>query len=157
MITPVSRSGLAIVALCTCLALMSGFTSAAEGAQAAEEPTSGAAVRFQRESAGAFHRQLADHTIRSATFNVLADHLHLLMKDRRLMLVDYRPAEKAKIEGQLRAAGVLITAERATAAPVHHKLRYILGGVLIVAIVAVTIVLLLGRRRKLAQERATAE
>jgi hypothetical protein len=43
-------------------------------------------------------------------------------------------------------------AKEASKAPVHHKLRYIAGGILIAVIVIVGAVLLVDRRRKTAME-----
>lgn len=121
-----------------------------------QEPISGAAVHFHRESLAALSLQLKQHAVREATFNVLAHHLHLLMDNRRLMLVNYQPREKPTLESELKAAGVTITVEQMSSSTSHHRLRYIIGGLLIVAILAVLTVLLLGRRRKLAAERAAS-
>jgi hypothetical protein len=43
---------------------------------------------------------------------------------------------------------------KAAAKPVHHKLRYIAGGILVVVIVVVLAVLLIDRRRKLGEAGA---
>jgi len=157
MIAPLRRALLllaSLLALIACQAASAAASTSALAKAEREEPLSGAAVHFHRESGAAFRKQLREGAIREATFNVLAHHLHLLMDSRRLMLVNYQPKEKPKIESELKAAGVTITVEKASAAPAHHRLRYIIGGVLIVAILAVLTVLLLGRRRKLTSQRA---
>lgn len=141
---------LALVALRAPNALAAGALAKAERV----EPLSGAAVHFHRESVSQLRSQLAQHAVREATFNVLAHHLHLLMDSRRLMLVNYQPKEKRTLESELKAAGVTITAEPPSSTSSHHRIRYIIGALLTVAILAVLTVLLLGRRRKLAAERA---
>ncbi len=86
-------------------------------------------------------------------------HLHISLNNGGHMTVAYASAEQAKLEAAARAANTRVKVASATAKPkaaaVKHKLRYIVGGVLIVVIIAVLVVLLIGRRRAVAGEGPT--
>ena len=117
-----------------------------------------ATVTFQKESIPAYEQQLSSGQIAAATINKKVRSVHLTLKDGRHALVKYAAHEEAKYKTALEAKGVPVTvlkpaaANKEAAKPVHHKLRYIAGGVLIVVIAVVGGVLLLDRRRKLAAE-----
>jgi hypothetical protein len=130
----------------------------AVAAQAAAEPV----VHYQKETFQAYAQQLAAGQIRAATFNKRVRTIRLTLKDGRHMLVSY-PAHKApKLTVELKAKHVPVTVLKPAEAkkeakevgkkPVHHKLRYIAGGIVVVVIIVVGIVLLIDRRRKLARE-----
>jgi hypothetical protein len=110
-------------------------------------------IHFQRESLPALKRQLNADRIHAATFHPKSHVIHASLNDGQRMTVSYPASEQSAIEAQLRSRGVpvevaLPSAHKAKA--VHHKLRYIAGGVLIVVILVVLAVLLLGRNRTLA-------
>jgi hypothetical protein len=112
-------------------------------------------VKFQPESAAAYEQQLAAGEIQSATFNRKVRSLHLMLKDGRHMLLKYSPKEGVKLATQLKAKGVPVTVlshsqavKESGPTPVHHKLRYIAGGIVIAVIVVVGAVLLINRRRR---------
>ncbi len=112
-------------------------------------------IHFQHESLPALKRQLNAEEIHAATFHTKSDVIHASLNDGQRMTVPYPASEQSAIEAQLRSRGVpvkiaLLSAHKAKA--VHHKLRYIAGGVLIVVILVVLVVLLLGRNRTLAEE-----
>jgi hypothetical protein len=141
---------LATLALTLCLvpALLAPAASAAE-------PT----VTFTHESLKAYEQQLASGQIKEATFNKRVRSLHLTLKDGRHMLVKYAAHGEPALAAQLQAKHVPVTIEKPAEAlkeakkvPVHHKLRYIAGGILIAVIVIVGAVLLFDRRRKAAYE-----
>jgi len=134
------------------LALAFAATSTAVAAESA--------VHYTKESMQAYEQQLAGGKIQAATFNKRIRSLHLTLKDGRLMLVHYGPKEEPKLAAALAAKGVPVTVEAKAVAtkeagppkPVHHKLRYIVGGILIVVVIVVGAVLLIDRRRKQAAE-----
>jgi len=111
-------------------------------------------VHYQRESFGAFERQLASGLISSAEFNKKAHSLHLLFKNGKYALVSYPSHEEPQIAAKLEGKGVPYTIEKTKTkakAATHHTLRYIAGGIVVIVIVVVTVVLLIDRRRKLAE------
>jgi hypothetical protein len=110
-------------------------------------------IHYQHESMQAFQVQLAHGEIRAATFNKKPHSLHLLLNDGRHVLAIYPPHNEPQIAAALEAKGVPVSIERhkTKAAPVHHTLRYIAGGILVIVILAILAVLLIGRRRNLAQ------
>jgi hypothetical protein len=84
-------------------------------------------------------------------------HLHISLNNGSHMSVAYASAEQAKLVAAARGANARVkigsaTAKAKKAAPVKHKLRYIVGGILIVVIVVVLVVLLIGRRRAVSGE-----
>jgi ATP-dependent Zn protease len=130
-----------VLALCLVAACAAGQASAQE------------AVHYQHESFPAFEGQLNAGQIESATFNKKAHTLHLSLKDGRHMLVSYPSHEEPQLAAKLGARGVPVHVEKTKKATkaVHHKLRYIAGGILIVVIIIVLAVLLIDRRRKLGE------
>jgi hypothetical protein len=114
-----------------------------------------ATAKYQQESAATYEQQLAAGEIRTATFNRKVRSLHLTLKDGRHMLLKYGPKEGGKLTTQLKAKGVPVTVlshsqavKESGATPVHHKLRYIAGGIVVAVIVVVGAVLLINRRRQ---------
>jgi hypothetical protein len=129
---------------CACL-----LPTAVAGAAAAP------VAHFQTESVQAYEQQLAAGQITAATFNRRVRSLHLTLKDGRHVLVKYVAHGEPKLAKELRAKRVPITVLKATEAkkegtkkPVHHKLRYIAGGIIVAVIIVVGAVLLVDRSRK---------
>ena len=105
---------------------------------------------YIEESRAAFESQLKAGQIKEAEFNKVAQHLHLLLRSGKHMLVAYPGHEEPKLQAMLLADGVPVTIEYTPVkATVHHTLRYIAGGALIVVVLAL-IALLVWRRRRLA-------
>jgi hypothetical protein len=136
-----------IVVSAACLACLCLAPIATAGAAAS--------VKYQQESAAAYEQQLAAGEIRAATFNHKVRSLRLVLKDGRRMLVKYASGEGPKLTRQLRAKGVPVTVlthsqavKESGRTPVHHKLRYIVGGIVVAVIVVVGAVLLFNRRRQ---------
>jgi hypothetical protein len=134
--------------LCLGLALLAPVASAAE-----------ATIKYEHESQQAYEQQLASGQVESATFNKRVRSVHLTLKGGRHVLFKYAAKTEPTIAAQLQAKHVPVTvlkpaeaAKEAKKAPVHHKLRYIAGGILVAVIVIVAAVLLFDRRRKTAME-----
>ena len=137
-----------IAASVACLACLCLVPIASAGAAAA-------VPKYQQESAATYEQQLAAGEIRAATFNRKVRSLHLTLKDGRRMLLKYGPKEGGKLTTQLKAKGVPVTVlthsqavKESGPTPVHHKLRYIAGGIVLAVIVVVGAVLLINRRRQ---------
>jgi nitrate reductase gamma subunit len=117
-------------------------------AQAAE-------VKYQHESEQEWKSQLAAGLIATVIINKRAQSVRTTLKDGRYVIATYPKHESRRVEAELVARHVPFSvlskseAEKlAKKAPVHHKLRYIAGGILIGVIVIVGGVLLLRRRRR---------
>ena len=122
-------------------------------------PSLGAEVHFAKESFKEYEKQLAGAQIAEATFNKRARSIHLTLKDGRHVLVRYGKGEEPKLVAQIQSKGILVTIEKPAQAaaeakkvPVKHKLRYIVGGILVVVVVVVGAVLLIDRKRKRSRE-----
>jgi hypothetical protein len=146
-----TRASLAnkIAVLSACLVTV--FALSATVAASAES-----AVHYTKESLAKYQKQLSSGQIASATFNKKVRSLHLTLKSGQHVLVTYAPHEEPTFAKALEAKGVPVSvlkpavAAKEAAKPVHHKLRYIAGGILVLVIVVVGAVLLVDRRRKLA-------
>jgi len=113
-----------------------------------------AARTYEKESEGEFRQQLAAGQIREATINKHIRSVRLVLRDGSHKLARYPPKQEQRVASQLKARHVkvtLLTPEQAKAKgakkPVHHKLRYIVGGIGIAVIVIVGGMLLYNRRR----------
>ena len=136
------------LALCLALALLAPAASAAE-----------TTIKYEHESQQTYEQQLAGGQIKEATFNKRVRSVHLTLNDGRHVLFKYPAKAEPGIAAQLQAKHVPVTvlkpaeaAREAKKTPVHHKLRYIAGGILVAVIVIVAVVLLFDRRRKAAME-----
>ena len=135
------------------LAVLIAFAALAAFAQpgaAAEAP-----VAYKEESLAQYNGQLAAGQISEVTINKRLRSLHATLKNGEHVKARYGAKEEAKYEAALRAKGVPVTVLSPTAAnaeakkvPVHHKLRYIAGGILLAVILIVGAVLFVNRRRK---------
>jgi hypothetical protein len=134
--------------LCLALAILAPAAGAAESTTA-----------YTHEGVKAFEQQLAGGQIQSATFNKRVRSLRLILKDGKHVLYRYPPKQEPALAAKLASKGVPVTvlkpaeaAKEAKKVPVHHKLRYIAGGILLAVIIIVGAVLLIDRRRKTAME-----
>jgi hypothetical protein len=111
-------------------------------------------IHFQHESYQAFQNQLAKGEVKAVTFNKKPHSAHITLSNGKLVLAIYPPLQEHQLAAELASKGVPLTIEHShkttTAKPVHHKLRYIAGGILVVVILTILAVLLIGRRRNLA-------
>ena len=110
-------------------------------------------IHYQHESYQTFQSQLAHGEIHTATFNKKPHSVHVLLNDGRHVLAIYPSHDEPQIAAALSAKGVSVTVEKhkSKTAPVHHTLRYIAGGILVIVILAILAVLLIGRRRNFAE------
>jgi hypothetical protein len=111
------------------------------------------AVSYTRESFQAFEEQLKSSQIREATINKRLRSLRLTLRDGRHVLAQYAPHEEPRVLAELRARSVPVSVLGGTKAKpakkaVHHKLRYIAGGIVIAVVVVVGAVMLYNRRRR---------
>jgi len=116
-------------------------------------------VHYAKESLSEYEHQLTAGQIAAATINKRIATVRLTLKNGEHFLVHYGKHQEPTIAAALAAKHVPVTllkpAEQIAEAkktPVHHKLRYIAGGILIAVIVVVGAVLLVDRRRKAAME-----
>jgi ATP-dependent Zn protease len=114
-----------------------------------------AEVTYQKISEQEWKSKLGSGQVASVIINKRAQSVRTTLKDGRHVLAKYPKHEYRRVEAELRAAHVPFTvlskaeAEKlAKKAPVHHKLRYIAGGILIGIIVVVGGVLLFRRRMR---------
>ncbi len=134
--------------LAACLLALSPLVLALGAVDAAA-----ATIHYQHESYEEFQKQLAAGQIVAVTFNKKPHSAHILLKDGRHVLAIYPSHNEPQIAAALTAKGVVVAVEKpkTKAKPVHHTLRYIAGGILVVVILAILAVLLIGRRRNVAE------
>jgi hypothetical protein len=115
-------------------------------------------ISYQKETLAEWEKQLGEGQIVAVTANKRVRSLRTTLKNGQHVLARYKAKGLPKVEAALRVRHVPVSVLTPTEAakevkPVHHKLRYIAGGIVIVVIVIVVAVLLLDRRRKrLAEE-----
>jgi hypothetical protein len=114
----------------------------------------GTAIHFQKETLPALEKQVRSHEVHALVLHPKPSpgHIHASLNDGSHMTIVYAPSEQERIVALARAQGTPVTvAVKSTTAKktVHHKLRYIAGGILVAVILVVAIVLLVDRRRKL--------
>lgn len=119
-------------------------------------------IHFQPESLPALQAQLHKHEVHAVTFHPTPapGHIHVSMNDGRHFTVVYAAGEQAHLVALATAGGArytVATVKPKAAKSTHHTLRYIVGGIAIVAIVVVAAVLLVDRRRKLGEGGGGAE
>jgi hypothetical protein len=149
-----TRASLAI-RITVCLAsLMFASLLPAAIAAGAEAP-----IAYQTESYAEYQQQLAGGQIAAVTINKRLASLRTTLKDGRYVLAKYGRHEEPKAVAALQAAHVPVTVlsdtealKEVAAKPVHHKLRYIAAGVLIVVILIAGTVLYMRRSRQHAME-----
>jgi len=107
---------------------------------AAEE---GSSTSYTKEEKQAYEEQLKSGNIKAVKINKRDHDLLITLKNGELVFVHLEKHDTEKAESQLHAKGVTYTVESAAEAeqevkskPVKHKLRYIIGGVVVVALIA---------------------
>jgi hypothetical protein len=110
-------------------------------------------VHFQRESYQELLAQLHNREVVAVVLHPQGYRAHASLADGRHVTVTYTPAGESRLAAATHAGGAsfAIATSTRTSTAVHHKLRYIAGGVLIVVILVVLVVLLIGRRRELGE------
>jgi hypothetical protein len=134
-----------VVATCAALALLAFAPTPSPAATV---------IHFQHESYQQLLAQLHNREVHAVVLHTKGYKAHVSLNDGGHMTVTYSPTEEPRLAALARASGSSFAVATSThkAAPVHHKLRYIAGGVLIVVILVVLAVLLVGRRRELIEE-----
>jgi Flp pilus assembly protein TadB len=139
------------VALLACAVLL----SSAVAADAAETTP----IHYQKETLAELEKQLAAGQIQSVVVNKRLRSLRTTLKSGEHVIARYKPKEGPRLTSALKAKNVTVTdltpAEalaEVKSKPVHHKLRYIVGGIVLAVLVIVGVVLFLYRRRKFSRE-----
>ncbi len=150
MIATTRASLTARIAVCSALVACVSLLAVASAA---------GAIAYQNESFAEYQQQLAGGQIQAVTVNKRVRSVRVTLKDGRYVLAKYKPKEEPAIVAALAAKHVPVTVLTPTEAvkelkakPVHHKLRYIVGGIVIVVILIVGAVLVVNRNRKRARE-----
>jgi hypothetical protein len=136
--------------ICSLLAVCVALATLAPWVATAAEGT----VSYTPESEAALTKQLDKHQVQSVVVNKRLRSLRVTLKDGTHVLVKYPKHDEPATIARLQAKGVSVTvlstkqAEKdAHKGKSHgHKIRYIVGGVLVVVIVLVGGVLLYNRR-----------
>jgi type IV secretory pathway VirJ component len=112
-------------------------------------------VHYTKETLPQFEQQLRSAQIQAATFNRRVRSMRLTLKNGEHVLVIYKAKQSPELISKLQAKRVPVTVLSKAAAekeakekPVHHKIRYIAGGVLVALIVIIGAVLIFYRRRQ---------
>jgi hypothetical protein len=114
------------------------------------------AVKYAPESFSEYEAQLKAGQIHEVTINKRLRTVRVTLADGRHVLAKYAPGEEPRVRSELEAKHVAVAVLNSSQGkpkskkPVHHKLRYIAGGILIAIIVIVGGVWLYNRRRRAA-------
>ncbi|HUA11796.1 MAG TPA: hypothetical protein VMA83_07300 [Solirubrobacteraceae bacterium] len=134
------------------IAAAAAFALAVPALAAAEEPQ---VAHYTKEAQSAYEEQLKSHEISEAKINKRDHDILIVLKNGEKVFIHLKPHEVEAIEAALRAKGVHYTVESAEEAkkevgskPVHHKLRYIIGGVVIVLVIVAIGYYFFDRKRK---------
>ncbi len=143
-----SRRGRSVKAALACL--LSVALAALPPLGLASAQGAGTVIHYTHESYETFQHQLATGKISAVTFNKKPHSVRVTLKDGSHVLAIYPSHDEPQIAARLTAKGVTVKVlkPKHKAKPaVHHTLRYIAGGILVVVILAILAVLLIGRRR----------
>jgi hypothetical protein len=112
-----------------------------------------AEVTYKKETEAQWKAQLSSGQIAKVVINKRAQSVRTTLKNGEYVIANYPKHQSGRVEAELKAAHVpyevLSKAQveaLAKAKPVHHKLRYIAGGILVGIIVVIGGVLLYRRR-----------
>jgi hypothetical protein len=144
--TAKTRAFLTVIALAlvSCTSLL--LTASSQAAVVKATPT---------ESLETYEQQLAAGQIRATVFNVKGRDIHVTLATGKHVIVHYPSGSEAKLLEALKAKG--IAAVNGKGLPVKlpkahkHKIRYIVGGVLVILVILVVGVLVIRRRRAAAE------
>jgi hypothetical protein len=137
------------------LALLLAVSLACSGLLGGVAPSAHAATGYVKESEADFAGQLAAKEVKEVTINKLLRRMSVTLADGRHVFARYPKKQGAQTVARLRARGVRVTVlseeqarQEIKSEPKHHKIRYIAGAVVIVAIALAGAVLLFNRRRR---------
>jgi len=150
--TALTRARLLAVAAISTLCIVLAAPITAAGAAASPQ--------YTKESQQAYEGQLKAGEIASATFNKRLRSLRLTLKNGEHVLYRYPKKGSKALQDALKAKHVPVTilkpseaaSEAKSSKKPGHKLRYIVGGVLLVVIVLAGLVLLFNRGRRAREE-----
>jgi hypothetical protein len=140
------RSAL-VVLLALCMVLVMPAAALAEGTTTTP--------KYTEESKQQFEQQLAKGEIKAAEFNGKLRSLHITTKNGTLYLYHYEKKGAPKLKQELAAKGIKYTVLTKSAASIEakahpkkakHKIRYIVGAVVIVLIIVGLIIFFVRRR-----------
>jgi ATP-dependent Zn protease len=108
------------------------------------------------ESEAAFAQQLKAKQVQSVAIDKYLRSMLVKLRDGTQVTARYPKGQSEQTDARLKAAGVAVTMvskvqaykEAKKGKKPHHKIRYIVGGVLVLVIVIVGLVLLVNRRRR---------
>jgi ATP-dependent Zn protease len=137
------------------LALIVAASLALSGLAAVALAAEGTIV-YTHESEADFAKQLAAKQVKSVEINKRLRSMRVTLADGRHVLARYPKKQETQTAARLQAHGVAVTvlaksdAEKEANAkkPAKHKIRYIVGGVLVLVIVIVVAVLVINSRRR---------
>jgi hypothetical protein len=133
--------------LLACLLVLVALPLASAGAAGAE-------IAYTQESLPEYEHQLASGQVKAATINKRIRTVRVTLADGRYVKAKYAAHQEPSVVKALEAKHVPVTvlskaaADKEAKKGVHHKIRYIAGGILIAVVVIVGIVLVVDRRRK---------
>jgi hypothetical protein len=117
---------------------------------------------YTHESLQEYQQQLAGGQVGSVEINKRVGSVRVTLKNGKKFVAKYKRKEEPKIAAALTAQHVpfsilakSLAAQEVVKGPkkaIHHKLRYIVGGIAVAVVVIVGAVLLINRRRKHASE-----
>jgi hypothetical protein len=135
----------AVLACVACATLLAA--AAATGAEGT--------ITYRHESLQEYEKQLAANQLKEVTVNKRVASLRVTLKDGSHVLARYGKHQEPAVVAALKARGVPVRTLKPAEAlkevakkPVHHKLRYIAGGIVIVVVIVVGTVLYIDRKRK---------
>lgn len=106
-----------------------------------------AATPLPREGLVTFEGQLNGHQVTAVTVHTKAHTFHVSLKNGRRISIAFPASQQQRLEEDIRAQGIAVQVAKVQPPP-SHKLRYILGAVVLVAIVLAVAGLLYVRRRR---------
>ena len=128
------------------------------GALSLAAPAGAATPVYEKESEQVWEQQLAARRIRSATINKFLQTVRTTLKDGRHVIFKYPKGQEPRVRARLAAKHVHVTVlthsqavSEAKKKPIHHKLRYIVGGIAL-GLIALAGAVLLVRRWRLQQD-----
>ena len=145
--TALMRATLALL-LAASLALCALFGGVALAAEAGT-------IDYVHESEADFAKQLKAKEVKAVTVNKRLRTMRVTLADGRHVLASYPKQQEPQTVSRLQARGVAVTVlskheaeKEAGPKKTHHKIRYIVGGVVILVILIAGAVLLFNRGRR---------
>jgi ATP-dependent Zn protease len=114
-------------------------------------PAAVASSRAPKESLATFEAQLRGHQVKTLSLHTRVHSFHVTLKDGKKVVVSFPTAAQERLMKAAKGMGVRVKVAKVQ--PVHHKRRYIVGGVVIALILlGVAAWLFLRRQRRMREE-----